>query len=190
MTNMPRCVIKNKMPSTFQLIVGSKQTYLRKPPQDLVDIWLLNAILNVNLQTTNNFQQGFTSHFNNSCFRKFIVDSVSEGAWTPLSMLIVGCRYSKIFLHFCNNCRIFCEGVKGSGDGVVKLLSANYHNLAIGPAFGHNKLVKLITAFGHNEHVELIMAFGHNQLVELITAFTTSLSNSSRPLATKSSSSS
>ena len=27
-------------------------------------------------------------------------------------MLIVGCGYSKISFHFCNDCRIFCEGVK------------------------------------------------------------------------------
>jgi hypothetical protein len=54
-TNKHKCVIKIKMPSTFQSIVGSKQKYLRKPQQDLVDVWLLNAILNVNLQTANNF---------------------------------------------------------------------------------------------------------------------------------------
>ncbi len=112
MKNKHKSVIKNKMPSTFQLIVGSQQKYLRKSQQDLVNVWLLNAISKVKLQTTNDFQQGFASHFNNCCFCKLIVNSVSEGAQTPLSMLIVGCRYSKIFLHFCNGCRIFSEGVK------------------------------------------------------------------------------
>jgi hypothetical protein len=97
----------------FQLIVRYvftvrfKQQYQRKSQQDLVDNWSSNAILNVNLQTTNNFQQGYASHFNNGCYCKFIVNSVFEGAQTPLSMLIVGRRYSKIFLHFCGDCRIF-----------------------------------------------------------------------------------
>ncbi len=65
----------NKM---FQLIVGYvftvrfKQQYQRKLQQDLVDVWLSNAILNVNLQTTNSFQQVFASHFSNGCFCKFI----------------------------------------------------------------------------------------------------------------------
>jgi hypothetical protein len=116
----------------------------------LVNAWLLNAILNVNLQTNNNFQQGFVSHFNNGCFCKFIFDSVSEGAQTPLSMLIVGCRYSKIFPHFCSNCRIFCEGVKGNGNDIVNPQSANYHNMAI-------KLVKFIGRVGHTNGL-----VGHN----------------------------
>jgi hypothetical protein len=70
----------------FQLIVRYvftirfKQKYQRKPQQDLAVFWSSNAISNVNLQTTNNFQQRFASHFNNGCFCKFIVDSVSEGA--------------------------------------------------------------------------------------------------------------
>ncbi len=43
-------------------------------------------------------------------------------------MLIVGCDYSKISLHFCKDFRIFCEGeweVKDNGDAVVKQRSAN-----------------------------------------------------------------
>ncbi len=35
----------NKMPSIFQLIVGSKQTYRRKPQQDLVDSSSLKTII-------------------------------------------------------------------------------------------------------------------------------------------------
>ncbi len=41
---------------------------------------------------------------------QMIVNSVSEGAQNPLSILIVGCRYSKIFINFCGDCTIFCEG--------------------------------------------------------------------------------
>jgi hypothetical protein len=38
-------------------------------------------------------------------------------------VLIVGYRSSKISFHFCNNCRIFCEGVKeqiNNGNAIVK----------------------------------------------------------------------
>jgi len=35
-----------------------------------------------------------------------------EGAQAPLSKLIFGCGYSEISFHFCEDCRIFCEGVK------------------------------------------------------------------------------
>jgi hypothetical protein len=41
--------------------------------------------------------------------------SHSEGAQAPSSKLIVWCDYSKISFHFCKDCRIFCEGVKGNG---------------------------------------------------------------------------
>ncbi len=105
-----------------------------------VNIWLSNAISNINLQTTNNFQQGFASHFNNGCFCKFIVNSVSEGAQNPSSMLIVGCRYSKILLYFCGNCTIFCEGEWEH--------LAFSQNMASGPAFGKN--FASCAASGHN----------------------------------------
>ena len=39
-------------------------------------------------------------------------------------MLIVGCGYSKISFHFCNDCRIFCEGIKD--DPAITM--ANYAN--------------------------------------------------------------
>jgi hypothetical protein len=51
--------------------------------------------------------------------------SHSEGAQAPLSMLIVGCGYSKISFHFCKDCRIFCEGVKGNGIVEQKLENKN-----------------------------------------------------------------
>ncbi len=47
----------------------------------------------------------------------------SEGARAPSFALIVGYRSSKISFHFCNNCRIFCEGVKeqiNDGDANIK----------------------------------------------------------------------
>jgi hypothetical protein len=37
-----------------------------------------------------------------------------EGARAPLSKLIAGCDYSEISFHFCKDCRIFHEGVKGN----------------------------------------------------------------------------
>jgi hypothetical protein len=43
---------------------------------------------------------------------KLIPILTSEGAQAPSSMLIVGCDYSKISFHFCEDCRIFREGVK------------------------------------------------------------------------------
>jgi hypothetical protein len=44
----------NKMQSIFQLIVGSKQTYQRKPQQDLVDSSLSKTII---FETSNEFSQ-------------------------------------------------------------------------------------------------------------------------------------
>jgi hypothetical protein len=72
----------------------------------------------------------------------------AEGAQTPSSMLIAGCRYSKIFLHFCGDCRIFCEGVKGNGNCIVKPQSANNHNMVI-------KLVRFIGRVGHTNGLEI-----------------------------------
>jgi hypothetical protein len=43
---------------------------------------------------------------------KLIPILTSEGTRAPLSMLIVGCGYSEISFHFCEDCRIFREGVK------------------------------------------------------------------------------
>ncbi len=41
--------------------------------------------------------------------------------------LIVEYKYSKILLHFCKDCRIFCEGVKDNGKVIVKKQSVNNH---------------------------------------------------------------
>jgi hypothetical protein len=59
---------------------------------------------------------------------EFIPILIFDGAKAPSSMLIVGCNYSKISLHFCENFRIFREGeweVKDNGDAIVKQRSAN-----------------------------------------------------------------
>jgi hypothetical protein len=61
---------------------------------------------------------------------QMIVNSVSQGAQNPLSILIVGCRYSKIFLYFCSDCTIFCE--------VEWEHLAFGQNMASGPLFGQN----------------------------------------------------
>jgi hypothetical protein len=68
------CTARRNSNKIFQLIVRYvftvrfKQQYQRKSQQDLVNNWSSNAILNVNLQTTNNFQQGYASQFNNGCY--------------------------------------------------------------------------------------------------------------------------
>jgi hypothetical protein len=59
---------------------------------------------------------------------EFIPIPIFDRAQAPLSMLIVGCDYSEISLHFCKDFRIFCEGeweVKDNGDAIVKQQSAN-----------------------------------------------------------------
>jgi hypothetical protein len=50
---------------------------------------------------------------------KLIPILTSEGARAPLSKLIVGCGYSEISFHFCDDCRIFREGVKDNTIGIV-----------------------------------------------------------------------
>jgi hypothetical protein len=44
----------------------------------------------------------------------------SDRTRVPSSKLIVGYHNSKTSLHFCNNCRIFCEGLQGNGNGIVE----------------------------------------------------------------------
>jgi hypothetical protein len=54
---------------------------------------------------------------------KFVPILIFDGARAPLSMLIVGCEYFEISLHFCKDFRIFREGeweVKDDGNAVVK----------------------------------------------------------------------
>jgi hypothetical protein len=72
--------------------------------------------------------------------------SHSEGARAPSYMLIVGCGYSKISFHFCKDCRIFCEGVKGNGIVKQKLEDKNQE----GGMSTTAAVVKLNDLFGHN----------------------------------------
>jgi hypothetical protein len=91
---------------------------------------------------------------------------------------IVECRYSKILLHFCGHCRIFCEGVKDNGNRVIKEHLSGIVMLAglclvclveLIPAFGHNSVFGLVfchnmasgPASGHN------LTFGHNLAIGL-----------------------
>jgi hypothetical protein len=122
----------NKMPSIFQLIVGSKQTYRRKPQQDLVDSSSSKTII---FDTSDAFSQQLIVTFikpnanfplsksslqsaPNSLLErndKFIVKSKSEGARAASnhsSQLVVASIDSEISFHFCEDCRIFREGVK------------------------------------------------------------------------------
>ncbi len=61
-------------------------------------------------------------------------------------MLIVGCSYSKISFHFCEDCRIFCEGVKGNGIVEQKLENKNQEGAMSTTA----AIAKLNDLFGHN----------------------------------------
>jgi hypothetical protein len=126
--NEHKHLIKNKTSFIFQLIVGSKQAYKRKPQQDLAAAWSFNAISITNHETSNDFQQRVVP----SCIDQLIVKLASNtdydrllahknilnatdailtsgGAQVLFSKLIVGYHNSKISLHFCNDCRIFCE---------------------------------------------------------------------------------
>ena len=64
-------------------------------------------------------------------------------------MLIVRCDYSEISFHFCEDCRIFREGVKGNGIVEQKLenknrersMSTTEATAKLNDLFGHNALV-------------------------------------------------
>jgi hypothetical protein len=79
--------------SIFQLIVGSKQKYQRKPQQDLVNSSSSKTII---FETSNAFSRGL------------IVTFIKPNA----SQLIVASINSEISFHFWEDCRIFREGVK------------------------------------------------------------------------------
>jgi hypothetical protein len=81
--NKDKCIIKNKMPSIFQLIVGFKQKHQSKI-QDLVNTWLMHAFPIAKLGTTTDFQRTEMSYSNNDF--QLVVDSKlilnCEGACT------------------------------------------------------------------------------------------------------------
>ena len=138
--NKHTCIIKNKMPSIFQLIsLTFKQSIKMQPIFQLIDVFVANKNDSCSLTAT---------HINYTCQlivaskreilnAQLIIDdaahflSISEGArFTPATLqtfklivrfeeepahwskLIVGCGYSEISFHFCKDCRIFREGVK------------------------------------------------------------------------------
>jgi hypothetical protein len=81
--NKHRCIIKNKIPSIFQLIVGFKQKHQSKF-HNLVNTWLLHAFPIAKLGTTTDFQRTEMSYSNNDF--QLVVDSKlilnCEGACT------------------------------------------------------------------------------------------------------------
>ena len=107
--------------------------------------------------------------------------SHSEGARAPLSMLIVRCDYSKISFHFCEDCRIFREGVKGNGIVEQKLenknrersMSTTEATAKLNDLFGHNALVVwnnvgpigLIVKINHLQQTEMSYSTNKFQLV-------------------------
>jgi hypothetical protein len=139
-TNKHTCIIKNKMPSIFQLIsLTFKQSIKMQPIFQLIDVFVANK---------NDLCSLMATHINYTCQlivaskreilnAQLIIDdaahffSISEGArFTPATLqtfklivrfegerahwskLIVGCGCSEISFHFCKDCRIFHEGVK------------------------------------------------------------------------------
>jgi hypothetical protein len=54
--------------------------------------------------------------------------------------LIVEYKYSKICLHFCKHCIIFCEGVKDNGNAVSQQLFGLGETSLVG-LIGYNGLV-------------------------------------------------
>jgi hypothetical protein len=82
--NKHRCIIKNKMPSIFQLIVGFKQKHQSKF-HDLVNTWLLHAFPIAKLGATTDFQRTEMSYSNNDF--QLVVDS----------KLILNCEGARTF---------------------------------------------------------------------------------------------
>jgi hypothetical protein len=72
LVNKHRCIIKNKIPSIFQLIVGFKRKHQSKF-HNLVNTWLLHAFLIAKLGTTTDFQRTEMSYSNNDF--QLVVDS-------------------------------------------------------------------------------------------------------------------
>jgi hypothetical protein len=70
------------------------------------------------------------------------------------SELIVASVNSKIFLHICDDCRIFREG------------EWEKHNVGRNLVIGRNSVFSRIMAIGHNELIELILVFRLNKLIE------------------------
>jgi hypothetical protein len=75
---------------------------------------------------------------------------------------IIAFIYSKMSLHFCKDCGIFCEGVKESIINAIQRNNIPLLAFSLNLAFGCNLAFGLIMAFGHNLAFDLFMAFGLN----------------------------
>jgi hypothetical protein len=99
------------------------------------------------------------------------------------SQLIVESKYSKITLHFCKDCRIFCEGeymkqiIKKDGKAIINTINRNKlpplafgRNLAFGlsTVFDRNLVFSLNLAFGLAMAFSITMVFDLNDFVECI----------------------
>jgi len=122
------------------LIVEFNQQQQSTLQQDLVDAWSFIATISIaNLETSNNFQRRVMPSHIHQLIVKLTPNTDSEGvlaqenilnatgailtskgARVPSSKLIDGYQNSKISLHFCDDCRIFCEGLQGNGNGIIK----------------------------------------------------------------------
>ena len=103
----------DKSSANFKLVVASVD-WISKSISSLDRIKA-----NANLQTT---RREAAPHFNVGRLYELIVNSKDQN---HSHQLVVRYKCSKISLHFCEDCRIFCEGVKDDGDVVVKQWSAN-----------------------------------------------------------------
>jgi len=109
---------------------------------------------------------------------KLIPVLTSEGAQAPLSKPIVGCGYSEISFHFCEDCRIFCEGVKDSTIGIVSnngIVGRINHNgfIGLGVSFIDHGFVGfiglcLVSIAGLIGHISLVSLGGFSGISGLV----------------------
>jgi len=104
---------------------------------------------------------------------KLIPILTSEGARAPSSKLIVGCVYSEISFHFCEDCRILREGVKDSTIGSISnngIVGRINHNGLVGRIVQNGLIIDHNGLVGRNDlidHIGLDL-FGHNGLYGVI----------------------
>ena len=92
---------------------------------------------------------------------KLIPTLNSEGARAPLSKLIAGCGYSEISFYFCEDCRIFREGVKDSTIGIV----SNKSPIGLVGRINYNGLNGLVGRIVQNGLVDRNDLVDHNGIV-------------------------
>jgi hypothetical protein len=117
---MPQSFLETKPPAPNSLFNDdSKFIVVSSLPTNCSDTF-------TKLIVTSMFGQSNQSLLNDDfqLFVKLIPILTSEGARAPSSMLIVGCGYYEISFHFCEDCRIFREGVKDD----LAITMANHTN--------------------------------------------------------------